>query len=868
MNVPIVYQIKTKLSISLLVTFLVATTFLMLPSFRASAADNDFSNGITVDSTGDSSDANLGNGVCDDGAGNCTLRAAIEEANDTPGIQTIGFNISGSADFTNNSQDGYTISIGSSLPDITQPAIIDGFTQFGATPNSTVSPAPMDATLLIQIDGNSLPLDNTLFTPCLQVSNSGASGTEIRGLVINNCGDHGISVQQADDVVIAGNYIGTDPTGLLDEGNGRDFTSVSIGMGVFGQATENMRIGGSDAADRNIIAGNQAGDIFFADETDLEISQNNIVQGNYVGVGADGVTPLPSGYDYGLGNAILLGHSFNDLIGGAGLGEGNVIGSSLEFGVSFRDGCEGQVVQGNYIGTDYTGNNELAFSFTNTQGTFEGSGHISGGVHAAIVSNGGFLRSPKDILIGGTVSGSGNVISGNAYDDVGIAAPPGILLHDGLENIRVQGNYVGVGADGVTPVPNEGDGISIFEENSADPVQEILIGGDTGSAANIIAHNLARGITLTENDVQKVAIIGNSIYDNGELGIDLGANGVSANDPGDNDSGHNQFLNFPEYASINEAGGDTTVEVRADLPAGDYRIEFFSNTAADASGNGEGEEYLGFGTVTSNGTGRQNYTIVLSGVTGVTNLALTATELDPSTPSGFGATSEFGAELTLVNDLSISKSLVNPEDVMVGASLQYQITVTNEGLDDMDISGLDNSNPGVNGLFIDVLPAELSYDAVASGDISCLSFGEGSASLFGPILASHSDHELISCGYTGVDGTLGVGESVAVIISVTVDEESDLIFENIVIQSPNSQDPDVPAFAAAASSGNDLIDELGDSVNNVAYARYPIPEEITDNPASTNSRSSSLTETGGLIIVGIMVGGALIFAGLRVGKRV
>ncbi len=92
-----------------------------------SALDSNFTDGITVDSTLDTPDVNIGDGICDDGDGNCTLRAAIEEANSDPDASTIGFNISGTPDFTNNSQNGYTIEIQSDLPDITEQTTIDGY---------------------------------------------------------------------------------------------------------------------------------------------------------------------------------------------------------------------------------------------------------------------------------------------------------------------------------------------------------------------------------------------------------------------------------------------------------------------------------------------------------------------------------------------------------------------------------------------------------------------------------------------------------------------------------------------------------------------------------------------------------------------
>lgn len=53
------------------------------------AADGDFSDGITVDSTVDAVDSSVGDGICSDSAGGCTLRAAVQEANATTGPQTI-----------------------------------------------------------------------------------------------------------------------------------------------------------------------------------------------------------------------------------------------------------------------------------------------------------------------------------------------------------------------------------------------------------------------------------------------------------------------------------------------------------------------------------------------------------------------------------------------------------------------------------------------------------------------------------------------------------------------------------------------------------------------------------------------------------
>jgi CSLREA domain-containing protein len=69
---------------------------------------------FTVNSTGDGADGNPNDGVCNDGTGNCTLRAAIQQANATPGADTINFSVTG------------TINLTGSLPNITSDMTING----------------------------------------------------------------------------------------------------------------------------------------------------------------------------------------------------------------------------------------------------------------------------------------------------------------------------------------------------------------------------------------------------------------------------------------------------------------------------------------------------------------------------------------------------------------------------------------------------------------------------------------------------------------------------------------------------------------------------------------------------------------------
>ena len=137
------------------------------------------------------------------------------------------------------------------------------------------------------------------------------------------------------------------------------------------------------------------------------------------------------------------------------------------------------------------------------------------------------------------------------------------------------------------------------------------------------------------------SILANTIHSNGGLGIDLNNDGVTANDAGDGDTGQNDFMNYPVLTSAVESGGNVTVTFDLDVPAGTYRVEFFDNTAADGSGYGEGETFLGSVDV-SPGTG---LTHVVSGASGD---IITATATESLGGGNYGSTSEFSAFHTVI----------------------------------------------------------------------------------------------------------------------------------------------------------------------------------------------------------------------------
>ena len=192
-------------------------------------------------------------------------------------------------------------------------------------------------------------------------------------------------------------------------------------------------------------------------------------------------------------------------------------------------------------------------------------------------------------VIGGSAAGAGNVISGNGSD--GIVISDGASPGTGTTGTVVQGNLIGVGSDGTTPLGNAAHGVHITT------VDANMIGGTAAGAGNTIAHNTWTGVNIQNNSATANSILGNAIHSNGGIGIDLGVDGVTPNDviPGDGDSGPNDLLNFPVISSATESGGSVTVTFDLDVPANpdQYRVEFFANpSGADGSGNGEGEVYL------------------------------------------------------------------------------------------------------------------------------------------------------------------------------------------------------------------------------------------------------------------------------------
>ena len=247
---------------------------------------------------------------------------------------------------------------------------------------------------------------------------------------------------------------------------------------------------------------------------------------------------------------------------------------------------------------------------------------------AAIGNSEGIVIGSSNNIVGGVASGAGNIISGNSN--------AGIVIIGGSSN-QIQGNYIGTNAAG-TPLGNGIEGIRLNASSNS-------IGGTSAGGRNIIAFN---GLGVLVDSGSGNAIRGNSIYANEQLGIDLsvgiGANGVTANDAVacDPDTGANNLQNFPVITSAINITDGLRIEGTLNSSAStNFALDFFSNSSCDPSGNGEGQTYLGSANVMTGVNCIADFTgsnaIILSGSL-ESGQRITSTATDP-----LGNTSEFSA---------------------------------------------------------------------------------------------------------------------------------------------------------------------------------------------------------------------------------
>ena len=349
-------------------------------------------------------------------SGSGSLAQAIIDSNAAaPGPNVINFNIAGAAVKT----------ITGTLPFVTRAVTINGYSQPGSSANTSATSD--NAILLIQLSNCALTLQG--------------GGSTVKGLVING-GSFGITISSPSNSsaaepghTIVGNFIGTDPTGTVA------MPCSSAAIYDFGSRTSGNQIGGTTAADRNLISGNTNYGLYVRRAT---------IQGNFIGTNAAGTSALPNGTGVFVWGGCV--------IGGTTPGSANVVSGNNQLGVFLGappapplapSRTDGDTVQGNFIGTAIDGVTPLP---NKAWGILVGG--ITNSQSQAIVSN---------ATIGGLNPGAGNIIANNGLAGV-------VVANAGVGNAVLSNSIYN----------NKGLGIDLGDSNGKSPNDT----GDPDTGAN------------------------------------------------------------------------------------------------------------------------------------------------------------------------------------------------------------------------------------------------------------------------------------------------------------------------------------------------------------------------------------------------
>jgi DNA-binding beta-propeller fold protein YncE len=606
--------------------------------------------------------------TADSGSG--SLRQALLDSNASTGPNTIIFNVPGGG--------AHTIQPLSALPSLTRSVVLDGTSQ----PGYSGSP-------LIEVNSS-------------LVITAGAPGSVVEGLVLD-----GITLQGSNSVTIKSNYIGTDVTGTQASGRGG---------GIFvGPGSRNTVIGGAAAGDGNLISAGSGVGIDVNGRFGL--ITGTVIEGNFIGTDVSGAAALGNG-----GQGIRLFNIIGTQIGGTAAGAGNLISANGGAGIQLA-ADSGTVVQGNTIGTDVTGtaalgnggdgindiagevslriggaaagagnlisgnagngvrifgdapdqitsNCTIAGNFIGTDAT--GANALGNGLDGLFIGGNFGSGATRNVTVGGAAAGAGNLISGNGGSGVEVSGAD-------VLNLVVAGNLIGTDGTGTQPLGNAAQGVSLASASGA------LVGGTGPGEANTIAFNGNDGVlvdTGTHNAIRE-----NSIFSSGNLGVELANNG-------------NDNQAAPVLTSA-VSDGSSSVTIRGTLTAAantTYALDFFANATANSSGFGEGQQFLGTGSVTTNAGGSASFTFLFA--VGVpAGQAVSATATAPN-----GDTSAFAADIvTTTGPVILGSIVVAPSGEAINSiavnpatdNLYLGRIVDNNTADVAVVNASDPTNPSV-----------------------------------------------------------------------------------------------------------------------------------------------------------------------------
>jgi hypothetical protein len=565
---------------------------------------------------------NSGNGIFVDNVQGVLIGSTVTAANSINSNNTNGILIQGSgstgARITNTS-------VGAGGGNVIDGIVIDGVTDVviggtGANAGGTVAGNRRGISLL-----------------------DGASKINIQQMTVSGNSEEGVRIDGSTSILIggatsaaAGNKITGNRTGVLAT-NATDTVTLQ-GNTITGQSedgvlidnTGHVAVGTAAQFGGNLIGGNRNGVHVVNGSSNFTI-QNNIIGTNGGGVG----TPNTD-------DGILLDGVTGAIVGGTLPNSSNFVSGNRN-GLHLSDGTTGTIVYQNVFANS-----------TETGIVLEGSSNniIGGDKHFGlsqakgnVISNNqlfGILLKPDFSNPANPIFSNSNVIQGN---NIGTDQTGKVAFGNGVAGI-----YVDSGSDNLIGGPNHNVSTNIDEGN--------IVANTTGAISG------GSGVVIVQDSALNVAtqgvrntIEGNSIFNNAQLGIELGSNNGTVVD---NDSaghiGPNHFTNFPVINTAEVGLVSSVASGTYDyLPNHRYRLDFFGDNAADPSGFGEGRTFLGSVNVDTDATGHAdwnffgNQTFAAGGTitATATDLGLVAGGVIVGTDENTGDTSEFSKAVTV-----------------------------------------------------------------------------------------------------------------------------------------------------------------------------------------------------------------------------
>ena len=410
-----------------------------------------------------------------------------------------------------------------------------------------------------------------------------AGSTTVRGLAIGRFTLYGIRLAAGGANVVEACYIGVDPTGTLDRGDGL------AGIIITGGSSGN-RIGGTTAAQRNVLAGSAVGIIVEG------TGKSNVIEGNYIGTDATGTVPISSSLGISVDSADVT-------VGGSEPGAGNLVSGHSGDGIHFG-GNNGRV-EGNRIGTDATGTVRLP----NT-------------------ANGLSIAGASGVRVT-------ELISGNGGGGINLTGSNSVVVN----------NFIGTDASGHFPLGNGGPGIAIERDSN-----DNTIGDADPGIANIIAFNGGDGVILSTSPSSPPGkgntIRRNVIYANRGLGINLVGLDFAPGPGAERSAGCRRRAQRNAELPADHRGHlrrrTTTVSgLLGSAPNAVFDLDFYGNAACAFRPHDylQGESYMGSTSVLTDGAGVAAFTVELPVA------ALPGTPISATATSADGSTSEFSQRI-------------------------------------------------------------------------------------------------------------------------------------------------------------------------------------------------------------------------------